>query len=196
MLELFVDLYHQGGFVMPFLLASLAVIWYGLGYRMVTVRRGSRLPLKELVQRAEQGDLPKEGLMPTLAAEGLVLAKRSRKHLHHRLEAAFAPYVDDLKSHADLVRLLVMVAPLAGLLGTVTGMIETFDSLASMAMFTQGGGIAAGISEALVSTQTGLFVAVPGLILGGLLTARQNRLQDEIEELKELLCMHADRGVA
>ena len=97
----------------------------------------------------------------------------------------------DLDSHRALVKMIVVTAPLAGLLGTVTGMIETFDSHGDMALYTRGGGIAAGISQALVTTQMGLAVAIPGLILGGLLSARQTRLEDELTELAELLCARA-----
>ena len=40
------DLWRQGGFVMPFLVAGLLALWYGLGWRMLTLRRGDRRPLK------------------------------------------------------------------------------------------------------------------------------------------------------
>ncbi len=59
---------------------------------------------------------------------------------------------------------LIAVAPLLGLLGTVGGMIETFASLETMEMFKPGGGIADGISQALLTTQLGLIVAVPSLM--------------------------------
>lgn len=79
-----------------------------------------------------------------------------------------------------LIRAIVMVAPLAGLLGTVDGMIETFDALGDMALFTQSGGIAGGVSQALVSTQMGLAVAIPGLVIGRLLDRRQARIETEL----------------
>ncbi|MCA8968674.1 MAG: MotA/TolQ/ExbB proton channel family protein [Planctomycetes bacterium] len=71
-----------------------------------------------------------------------------------------APFERDLK----IMKICVSAAPLVGLLGTVTGMLTTFDALA-----TGSGGdktmamIASGISEALVTTETGLVVALPGL---------------------------------
>ncbi|MCB9694166.1 MAG: MotA/TolQ/ExbB proton channel family protein [Alphaproteobacteria bacterium] len=80
--------------------------------------------------------------------------------------------------HAVLVRSITAVAPLVGLLGTVSGMIETFDSLATMSMFRGSGGIAGGISAALVSTQMGLAVAIPGLVFGRLLDRRAARLAE------------------
>ncbi len=77
-----------------------------------------------------------------------------------------------------MVRAIVMVAPLLGLLGTVSGMIETFDSLGDQALFAATGGVAGGISQALLTTQMGLVVAIPGLVVGRLLDRRQRALED------------------
>ena len=60
-------------------------------------------------------------------------------------------------------------------------MIETFDSLAEMSLFTVGG-IAGGISEALFTTQMGLIVAVPGVLIGRILDRRANFLTEQIEK--------------
>ena len=75
---------------------------------------------------------------------------------------------------------IAAVAPLLGLLGTVTGMIGTFD------VITQFGTgdpkmLSGGISEALVTTQMGLIVAIPMLLLGNLLGARATTLLDQVE---------------
>ncbi len=74
--------------------------------------------------------------------------------------AELAPIARDLK----VMRTCVAAAPLLGLLGTVTGMLATFSALASGA----GGdktmaAVSRGISEALITTETGLVVALPGL---------------------------------
>jgi biopolymer transport protein ExbB len=87
-----------------------------------------------------------------------------------------------------MVMTLVAIAPLIGLLGTVVGMIETFDSLASASLFSQSGGIAGGISQALFTTQLGLVVAVPGVIIGRLLDRRGNTMEFELEQIKDILC--------
>ena len=67
-------------------------------------------------------------------------------------------------------------------------MIETFDSLGDMTLYSQSGGIAGGISQALLTTQFGLAVAIPGLIVRGLLERRQRVLESQMEEVKEILC--------
>lgn len=149
MLEAARDAYVQGGAVAPFLLGSLLVLWYALGWRWAAVR----------------------GALPEV----------------RRLRAAgqdLGPIRERLGGYAVLIRTVVACAPLAGLLGTVIGMIETFRGLGEMALFAKGGGIAGGIGEALVSTQMGLMVAVPGLILGRLLDAAQRRREAELDELE------------
>lgn len=78
------------------------------------------------------------------------------------------------------IAILAGVAPLLGLLGTVTGMITTF-----MVIATSGTGdakaLASGISEALITTQTGLVIAVPGLFLANFLRRRSNNLEGRIQ---------------
>ena len=82
----------------------------------------------------------------------------------------------------------VMISPLLGLLGTVAGMIETFDSLAAMALFTQSGGIAGGVAQALLTTQTGLTVAIPGVLIQNILQKKQMNIQNNLAQIKDLLC--------
>jgi len=87
------------------------------------------------------------------------------------------PFERDLR----LMRICVTAAPLLGLLGTVTGMLSTFSALSS----GSGGDetmslVAAGISEALITTETGLVVALAGLFF-------QYRLARKHEEYKAFL---------
>jgi biopolymer transport protein ExbB/TolQ len=64
-----------------------------------------------------------------------------------------------------LIGAMIAAAPLLGLLGTVAGMIGTFESLAGSAAQSSMGGLAGGISEALLNTEAGLAVAIPALLL-------------------------------
>ena len=76
-------------------------------------------------------------------------------------QTEIAPFDRDLK----MMQTCVSVAPLLGLLGTVTGMLATFAALASGSGGDKTMGmVASGISEALITTETGLLVALPGLI--------------------------------
>ncbi|GIU47452.1 MULTISPECIES: MotA/TolQ/ExbB proton channel family protein [Shewanella] len=85
------------------------------------------------------------------------------------------------QQYGDLqgVRLLAMVAPLLGLLGTVSGMIAMFDAGANYG-FHDPAVISAGISMAMVTTQTGLFVGLTGVILAFFWQRKLNRLDTDL----------------
>ena len=81
--------------------------------------------------------------------------------------------------HLALIGVLCAVAPLMGLLGTVVGMMETFDVIT---VFGTGNvrAMASGISVALVTTQTGLMISIPGLYMSGWLNRRASNLKHRI----------------
>ena len=86
-----------------------------------------------------------------------------------------------INTEQKLLKSFIAVAPLLGLLGTVGGMIETFSSLQTMELFKPSGGIASGISQALLTTQFGLIVAVPPLLCLKILDKKK---QDFFETVK------------
>jgi biopolymer transport protein ExbB len=115
----------------------------------------------------------------------LLVARFIRRRSHDRLLDRFI--LDEtvvtinrsLTDHLSVIGVLAAIAPLLGLLGTVTGMIGTFDILS---VFGTGNakGMAGGISEALITTQTGLLVAIPGLYMKGFLDRRAKNLQHRV----------------
>jgi biopolymer transport protein ExbB len=84
-----------------------------------------------------------------------------------------------IDKYIQTILVLAGIAPLLGLLGTVCGMISTFEVIA---WFGTGNAraMASGISEALITTQTGLLVAVPGLVLGNFLQRRAESLKSRV----------------
>jgi len=79
------------------------------------------------------------------------------------------------------IAVLAAVAPLLGLLGTVLGMIQTFDVIAVFGT-SNAKAMAGGISVALVTTQAGLMVAIPGLFLSGALQRKARSLGCSLDE--------------
>lgn len=196
MLRRFIDAFavyfEQGGFIMWPLVVATVLLWYALGYRFITLQRGTRSSIYTLLDAyaQERGPTPR-GIVDGACQVGAVLAQRTHAGLRAALDDAFFSFDRDLGRGKVIIGSLVAVAPLLGLLGTVTGMIETFDSMADMSFFSQSGGIAGGIAEALFTTQMGLVVAVPGVVIGRMLDSRQSRLADELARIKDVLC--ADR---
>ena len=103
----------------------------------------------------------KEGYLKQISTYLSLVALKGEAHKREEVESIV---FDKISTDVHLIKALIAVAPLLGLLGTVGGMIETFASLGTMEMFKAGGGIAGGISQALLTTQLGLIVAVPGLL--------------------------------
>jgi biopolymer transport protein ExbB len=95
----------------------------------------------------------------------------------------------DLRSHLGIIASLAAAVPLLGLLGTVIGMVETFDVIST---FGTGNAraMAGGISVALITTQTGLVIAVPGVLLSFLLDRRARRLEMRLKEITSALVHH------
>lgn len=188
-LDAFVRYIELGGYVMPPLVACTFALWYGLGYRFSAVQAGRGLPPRRLLDMALNGQLEEpRGILEQGALIGARLKSSFEGRLDRDIEVHFTPLRIEVNRFRMLTGAIVAVAPLLGLLGTVSGMIETFDSLGDMTLYSQSGGIAGGISQALLTTQFGLAVAIPGLILKGLLDRRQKTIEIQLQELKALVC--------
>jgi biopolymer transport protein ExbB len=183
---------QRGGFVMVPLVAAALLLWYGLGYRLLTLRRGSHRSVRLIIERTEQGvQAPPQGVIDSAVVLGLRLIHGGTHRLRRRLDEAFLEFEEAVGRFGTMTRMIVVIAPLLGLLGTVVGMVETFDSLADMSLFAQSGGVAGGLSQALFSTQLGLAVAVPGMIVGRVLNRKQELLEMELCKIKDILCAKA-----
>lgn len=184
----FLKYVELGGYVMPPLILLTMLLWFGLGYRVSILRRGRGLSPRKLVAMAEGGTLGEPRSAVERAAEhGVELRRHSLHNLRARLDDELGREAQHLDAFSVVTASVVAVAPLLGLLGTVSGMIETFDSLADMTLTSQSGGIAGGISQALLTTQFGLAVAIPGLVVRGLLQRRQRVFESQIEEIKDIV---------
>ncbi|MCK7592528.1 MotA/TolQ/ExbB proton channel family protein [Pseudomarimonas salicorniae] len=178
----------SGGYVMPPLVIITLVLWYALGARWALLQRGSQKNVRVLLRKYSQGrGKAPEGIVDQAIVHGLRLRDEGQAPLRRYLDDAFADYEARIKRFASTVTTMVAIAPLLGLLGTVAGMIETFDSLGDMSLFSQSGGIAGGIATALFTTQMGLVVAVPGVICKALLDRRQHQIEIDLAQIKDLL---------
>ena len=87
----------------------------------------------------------------------------------------------DIEAGLSLLKIIAMVAPLLGLLGTVTGMIITFQMIT---LFGAGDpkAMAGGISQALITTVLGLVVAIPTVLMHTLVNGKAQRILHVLEE--------------
>lgn len=95
-------------------------------------------------------------------------------------------YLAEVDSKRAYLLILVTTAPLMGLLGTVMGMLTTFSGLAISTGGSTVDQIAAGISEALITTQTGLIIAIPAYVMATLIQKRRNEMEACLTTLEAL----------
>ena len=185
------EIIQAGGWLMmPILLCSVVAAAISVE-RLWSLQRGRILPKNLLAQtwgavKQEEFDQQKirdlrvgSPLGHVLAA-GISNAKRGREIMKEAMEEATVQVSHDLERYLTALGIIASIAPLLGLLGTVVGMIDVFNSL-----MLEGAGnanvLAGGISTALITTATGLSVAIPALMFHGFFLRRVDELIVDVE---------------
>lgn len=181
--------YILAGGVVMFPLIIISLLMWGL---IINRAFFFRQLYRKNISREMAGDFLKSGIIPDPkqykgAIAYLVtefLKRRSNKTSidSYILDETVLILTSSLNRYLSIIGSLAAIAPLLGLLGTVIGMITTFDSIS---VFGTGNAkaMAGGISEALITTQTGLLVAIPGFYFRNLLVQRANILQNRISSV-------------
>lgn len=186
------ELVRAGGlFMWPILLCS--VVASGIvAERLWTLQRRRVAPpdltrrIWALVEAGQANDkviaaLEVNSPLGKLLATGLSNRHRPRAVLMERLEDAGRHVAHDLDRFINTLGTIAGVAPLLGLLGTVTGIIKAFEAIHS-----QGLGdpriLSGGISEALLTTAAGLLVAIPSQVAYRYLRGRVDSIVVQIEK--------------
>ncbi|MDR3038485.1 MAG: MotA/TolQ/ExbB proton channel family protein [Candidatus Adiutrix sp.] len=192
-MNLLIDLVQRGGWVMyPLIAASLVVVALTLE-RLWVIRRERVMPRSFLVsisglldrRQYDQVDFlsrGEESAAARLVALALKMGGRRRSLFKDYLEEAGRREAQNLTAHLGVLSLVAALSPLLGLLGTVSGMINAFNSIAAEGIGNPGL-LAGGISEALLTTAAGLCVAIPTLVVHRALLSRAETLIGELEEL-------------
>lgn len=100
------------------------------------------------------------GPVANIVKAGLIRASRPKEEVELALQDASAHELAVLERGLPVLATVAMIAPLLGFLGTVTGMINSFEALASVGL-NNPAAVAKGISEALITTAAGLIIAIP-----------------------------------
>ena len=114
---------------------------------------------------------------------------RGLQEIEGRFREVEATQVTDMDRRVAFLNVLVIAAPLFGLLGTVMGMLLTFKAIGVGGSSTSEI-IARGISEALVATQTGMMVAIPGLIMATVAKRRRHEYVAFLARLEGITLRH------
>lgn len=186
MLDEITGIWISGGWVMiP--LALLAILIYSIAIEMlVFLRKGN-------MQLGRESDWINWIQQPAKAhgRAGEIIRYtqdnvRTAKQVRNRFDEIRQTTLHSIDRRLRFLNTLVASAPLMGLLGTVIGMLATFAGLS-----TSGGAktvdvVASGISEALITTQTGLFIALPGVFLALIIRRRKHAVEAAIARIESL----------
>lgn len=169
--------WHQGGevgYVISFLgcLALIIAVWRLLVLVSIDKKVQQQLSAKNYAADNPLGRV----LLAAEAAKNLSL-----EALELKMNEAMLKEIPTLQAWETFLKIIASVAPLLGLLGTVTGMIVTFQSIT-----VYGAGdpqvMSVGISAALVTTVLGLLVAIPTLLMLTLIASRSRRIIQILEQ--------------
>src|ERR671931_874 len=183
-----IDKFHKGGPVMwPILIVSIIALtvviercfwWGGRWFRRDPKRIEKVFTAIENGDTAEASRLSRGSRDPVLR-----MLWNGLNHQHSSLEAALqvAAGIEIKRAGRFLVVMdtLVTLAPLLGLLGTVTGLIRSFSFLGNEELAVQA--VTAGIAEALIATACGLGIAIFSLIPFNFFTSRVSNLEFELQ---------------
>ena len=151
-LQLIWDSVVSGGPIMLILaLLSLILYWNIIGLLLFVMRvdLGAMEDLESgKHQRSRRTGVPSE-IEPVFA----------------QYEIALAQFREFIRSRLKYTHALLLAAPLLGLLGTVVGMLDSFRGLSLQAGYETMSLVAAGVHRALITTETGLVIAIPALFL-------------------------------
>lgn len=188
--EEFEAFFKKGGIVMyPLALVAIIALLLCLERFLVLSYRGhlSRRFIKKLgamVKDARYEDaanlcLKKETSLSMVLFAVLNRARETREDAERSLQEAMLREQPKLERRMGLLAAMGSIAPLLGLLGTVTGIITLFTVITEVGT-NDARVLAGGISEALVTTETGLVIAIPVMILHGLLSEKIEKVTSEM----------------
>jgi biopolymer transport protein ExbB len=148
--------------------------------------------LRDAVKICEQYRGPVASIMKA----GLLKFGQPKEDVEKTIENAALFEMGRLERGLNVLATTANVAPLLGFLGTVAGMINSFDALAKQGL-SNPGAVAAGISEALITTATGLIIAIPIQLAYNYFATRINKFVRDIETATNMLIetfSEMDRG--
>jgi biopolymer transport protein ExbB len=181
--------WSEGGMVM-IAMAVLAIVMYATAINLLRT-----LKYKGITKASDtivRGWVARPEAAPQRIRE-LIRYTQDEIHSLRDIEGRFreveATQVTEMERGVAFLNVLVIGAPLFGLLGTVLGMLLTFKAIGIGGSSTSEV-IAKGISEALVCTQTGMMVAIPGLVMAMVAKRRKHEFVAFVARLEGITLRH------
>lgn len=190
------ELFHAGKEIMwPILLVSFLMITVAVERMIFIFRENSRRQpdvVEKMLEKVEARDV--DGAVELGKKSNDYVARimvYALTHKEHSLGNAFTRAANQELQRFSLglptLDTCITAAPLLGLLGTVTGMMNTFGALSGGDIAAAAGQITGGVAEALIATACGLMIAVTGLLPYNYLNARLEEARHEVEDASNSL---------
>jgi biopolymer transport protein ExbB len=190
-----VEVWISGGWVMlPLALLALAIYVPGVHLFLQLRLGGLRLRSQHYWPRWVENPQSGQGAVGVILQHALSDVDNECA-LRGRFQAIRQAQLQPVDQRLNLLQTLVTAAPLLGLLGTVIGMFDTFRAIGAESGETLRQ-VSAGVSTALITTQTGLFIALPGLFLILLIRRRRHAMEASLARLEGLCLIHLRRQAA
>ena len=189
----------EGGVVMyPLLLCSIASVAIILErfYTLGRIKKETNFFVKKVKKVVMQGEIDralsicKESSIPIsfIFKAGILKHNLSREEIEKAIEDEGGHQIPRLEKFLPGLAIISNIAPLIGFLGTVTGLYHSFKAIVAVGGITSTVVVAEGIAEALITTVTGLAIAIPTLVFHGYFVSFVNSLILNMEkESRELI---------
>jgi len=196
------EIIKLGGPVMiPLLLCSvfaLAIVierlWYLLRCRIDTeelmeevslsLGQGKLLEAMQIAKKAR-------GPVAAVLAAGIAHYDKDPETISKHMQVVGEQEVFKMERRLGILEMISMISPLLGILGTVTGIIQSFNVLSALEGVGYAGALSAGIAEALITTAAGLIIAIPTVALNaylnGIVNAQVAELNRRSNQILDLL---------
>ena len=188
---------QMNGWLVPFLIASVISVWFTIE-RLVVLRRSRVIPrsfAEPFLENLHKGKLDSASAVSQCRKNDSPLAAvflhgvekwgRPSVEVEQAVIDGGERQIGQLRRHLRVLNGVATVTPLLGLLGTVVGMIQAFNDIASAGAMGKADQLAAGIAMALLTTAFGLAIAIPSLIMYMYLSGRVEALVMEMDELSQ-----------
>ena len=183
--------------VAPFIGASIIAVWFAIE-RLVVLRRSRVIPptfVQTFLDSVKAGRLDSATALKlceknnspvsSVFAHGVRKWGKPSVEVEQSIIDGGERQVGQLRRHLRVLNGVATVTPLLGLLGTVVGMIQAFNNIATAGAMGKADQLASGIAMALLTTAFGLAIAIPSLIMYMYLCGRVEALVMEMDELSQ-----------
>ncbi|NOX99301.1 MAG: MotA/TolQ/ExbB proton channel family protein, partial [Verrucomicrobia bacterium] len=171
---------------------ALLSLAFGIAFSLLSLWHSMRLPDAPLLSSSEWLALLKGTGGKDEIRERLRVQLNKTGDLPRRLQEVAQRLFAKSERRFPFAFIMIGAAPLLGLLGTVSGMFATFFGMSTASATAPIDIISGGISEALITTQTGLIIGVPTYIVCAWLRSRHRELTSKFRQLESQLLQQSN----